>query len=246
MVVEVKVDSGFGPTQIPRYRQELWNNRDFHENKFFVSLTKRPKQIEDKIKQDLDAALSWSDIQKLLQAGTENQNTENGFILNQFAEFLKSRGMYFMAIPPVTDDISFKEGIRFCREMQKILQEASAELPYLSETVRLKEWGPKGLWIEAGNKKLWIGFRLCSDDKDGNKRRLCVETNLPSREQIEPQLKVDNMKLEPWGKSWKEPGFSIYGDFNQEMNGKADKIRDWYERAIKLMLRLTGVKGQSM
>jgi hypothetical protein len=242
LVLENKVASDFRKNQISDYQHELNEGRQFQGYKaFLAALTKHsvPREYEDK----LVACLLWSRVEKMLRevsrSTTLAKNPAVAAILGQFADFLKSKGMYFMEFPKIADDQLFKDGISFCHSIQQILISATADLSEVrGSTVRIKEWKGDKLWIEIGSNLLYLGFQIKPAYS------LCVEANaefskkLPEESQMRDSS--DNMEFNSWGN-----GFGFYGKFTEEMKGNAAKVQAWFEQAARKAITMRKDYGAS-
>jgi hypothetical protein len=245
LVVEVKVDSDFENTQISRYRSELNSRRSFRnpQKAFLVSLTK-PRGIPDELKSDLDACLFWPEIHRLLEAASDIDEKAGGnvydlhatiFIQNQFAEFLKSQGMYHMRIPKSSNQQSFIDGVQFCDSIHQILLQVRARSNDVqnicdSNVHREEESGGKNVSLVLRNKGSREYFRAGFQMLPNYEMFVqCSSSVCPT----DPQQK--DMNFYPWGNNGKV--FGVTGDF-ADCDGDAEKIGDWFDRAVGLVLRL--------
>jgi hypothetical protein len=249
LVLEVKIDSEFGATQIPRYRQELLSRLSFQESskKFLATLTKR-REISREIWKHLDAALYWTDVHRLLEESANSggrksdgvSSSVSKFVMCQFAEFLKSKGMYSMQIPKTSTKQSFKDGVLFCYSLHKILLEVrdgSIQLKSLLRSrVELREESDHCLWVMLWHKPSQPHFAL------GCKLRpeyeLLVEAGwlkTPAKRKDFLKDRDKDMKFWHWDDHWRD-GFGITGKLTRKLEGNADSIKDWFERAARLAI----------
>src|SRR6266487_2995354 len=241
LVVEVKVDSDFADTQLPRYREELARGKSFQtaNRKFLVSLTKRRYEAG---KMNLDATLVWSDVQQLLhEASVDIANTNTSadgiyatdYLLGQFARFLKSKGMHQMKIPKIRSHEAFGSGVEFCHAIQQLLLEVRNGSLDLRSVVGDKiDWSEDtegGVWTALVKNDFWMSFKFSPSP------RMLVEAS--SEEPfVLPTQAPENMSFEDWRP--KKNGFGIYGEFWPDFDGNAEKIRDWFEQAARLAIKL--------
>jgi len=239
LVVEVKVDSDFADTQLPRYREELARGKSFQtaNRKFLVSLTKRRYEAG---KMNLDATLVWSDVQQLLhEASVDIANTNRSadgiyatdYLLGQFARFLKSKGMHQMKIPKIRSHEAFGSGVEFCHAIQQLLLEVRNGSPDLRSVVGDKiSWSEDGgAWTGLVKKDFWMWFKLSPVP------RMLVEAS--SEEPfVLPAQRPENMSFEDWRP--KKNGFGSYAEVGPDFDGKAEEIRVWVEQAAGLAIKL--------
>jgi len=239
VVVEVKVDSDFADPQLPRYRKELDYGKSFDgaKAKSLICLTKRRYEVG---KMNVDAALVWSDVQQILQetsASTmcgnrdaDSTHSKND-LLGQFAEFLKSKGMHHMRIPGISLHEDFGRGVEFCCALQQLMLEVRNGSSDLRSVIGDKvEWSEKdGFWMGLAKKDFWIWFRFRPHPMMQVEASAAV-TFVP------PAQMPENMAFEVWQPL--KNGFTIAGEFGPEYDGNADKIREWFEQAARLAMKL--------
>jgi hypothetical protein len=90
ILIEVKVESGFGKGQLERYKNIL--KEDYrHPNTCLTALTKYPVSASQ-VSNVCDIDVRWVQIADWLER-LVLQNSVTSFLLDQFVEFLKARGM---------------------------------------------------------------------------------------------------------------------------------------------------------
>ncbi len=241
LVVEAKVESGYGDGQIAKYSRELDGDDSFPESKrkILVTLVKHDRiEIPDKEREKLDAVLYWRDVQKLLEETSRSEPASAAsFVLNQIAEFLKSRGMYFMKLPEINSKRPV-EGVEFCYSISKLLAEVRNASEGLSGILKTTP-----SWREDGG-----GLYMAIENKGGQYFSIGFNLRQPydlyaQAWWIKGKVSISQIQKESWGKQnmdfydWPQ-GFGFSGAFENEMNGKAEKLRAWFERAADLVLEI--------
>jgi PD-(D/E)XK nuclease superfamily len=253
VVLEDKVRWKFTDGQIPAYlnalKTEVFKN---FRTKILIVLSptgQKPKLTDDVIP---IVSLKWSEIQKTLADVSQLSELKNLSIAQniweQFAKFLKKKGLAPMHLVKINPNQSFKDGIQFAYQIQQIFLQIrdNADLKdILSSKVHLKEYENDGcLWasMSSKNKKDEPGFTLYF--KVWPDQEMLIETfwvNRPSDPQkcFNKQEATDkNLLFIDWGKNGK--GFGIQGKFmpESEYDGDADKIKEWFSEALDFTLKL--------
>src|SRR5206468_1765424 len=99
-------------------------------------------------------------------ANTTNRNSSaNGvcatdYLLSRFAEFLKSKGMYYMKIPKVSSNEPFRDGVEFCHAIQQLMIAVRNGYPaLLGNKIEWDEDAKGGLWTGLAKKDFWMWFK---------------------------------------------------------------------------------------
>jgi hypothetical protein len=239
VVVESKVESNFGDTQILDYRVELDDSGKFCEakTKLLVALTKH-NTVPTLDKKHLDACLLWQDVQQVLEEVESEANTPTQvqFVLTQLSQFLKTKGMYHMQLPN-TDEQSFRGGILFCRSIHEILLDVRAD----SEKLRGLFKNPVVRWrdenkclsmeLRCNQPYFVLGFILSP------KYSMYVEAHWIRKPVASEDIKdfINKHPNREFGE-WHN-GFGIEGSFTKDMEGDANKVKEWFNETVDLVLK---------
>ena len=151
-----------------------------------------------------------------------------------------------MKIPKPSSKQLFKDGVFFCYQIHKMLlevREGSAQLrSILRRTVEIQEDSDHSLWLAIGSKPsqppLCLWFKLKPDYS------LLVEggwVKVPAKRKDSLNNLDKDMTFWHWDEKWRD-GFGITGKLTPKLEGNADLIKDWYERAARLAIQHGKVK----
>lgn len=173
LVIEVKFYSGFGETQIPKYRKELDGGQSFPNcaGKFLVGLTRQI--VPEKLQKDLDATISWPQVlEKLLETMSRTKDLPPNdwdssgvsFMLGQFADFLKRKH-----VTPMKIDTINPEDLRNWTSYFNF-QIASNEILERFRDEQKDTWNPKkignGFTEDNSNSFFWWGVYSWNHTED--------------------------------------------------------------------------------
>ncbi len=156
--IEVKVKSGLGKDQLDRYRKAL-DESNFN-NTNLILLTKNPLLLdEDEEKADLN--IRWYQIAEWLEDELEDDIVEKGssrYLIKQFLDFLKERGMTLEQVSAEFTSEEFKQGIN---SLQNLMDMLNKSLRLADNTLSIKldadlEW--VGYYFKIDSDWYWVGI----------------------------------------------------------------------------------------
>jgi hypothetical protein len=178
LVVESKTFSGFRPSQLPTYRRQLNEGDRFKDvpkdKRFLVALT------DHAVTQPLDQAggrLRWSGVCQLLEQQIEPKpanpgtraETRSKNICQQFATFVKEKGMS-LELPKANPDIqNHAKGLLFRQKIERLLERIRELYPRLKNTLKripqfdhapVDDTAWLGVFNRPGQPPFFLGFRL--------------------------------------------------------------------------------------
>ncbi|MCC7519611.1 MAG: PD-(D/E)XK nuclease family protein [Verrucomicrobiae bacterium] len=148
VVIESKVDADFGYQQLSRYSKSPALRK--YTTTTVVTLLKyasKPKGATVHVR--------WAEVQQML-AGTGTQESAASF-LQQFADFLKRRGLYPMKLSPITVDKLGSLECTMCAivEMKQILEAVATGTEVLGSKRRARF----DLGTQEAFHRSWVGYR---------------------------------------------------------------------------------------
>jgi hypothetical protein len=154
VIIEVKVESEPGETQLDRYRERLRQQPEKH--KCFTLLSRYP--VDQTEAQKVDAHIRWHGIARLLiEEYPGASEPVSRILLQQFLEFLKERGM---AMERVGWELG--RGVQALLNLTSLLDEAISSSKGLAKRERLGGTGTNGFQFVVNGRKCWSGVYYSS------------------------------------------------------------------------------------
>jgi hypothetical protein len=247
LAIESKIDAGFGPGQLKKYRDELDQSAlEYGRNRRLITLT---KWLETPPEAHIHR--KWSQVQKILsEIKVENENLQS--IYSQFADFLQEKGMRPMEIPKVNPQLlaSYWNGMQFEKTLQDILEglREHGEIDFQLRRRAKFEFDPDGtVWLGIYiSDDVWAGFGFGSPEKKEWEfsMRVCKsfkgnlqETAVMLPPGLEQHLQRPLAKLDGW------TFFNFDQAINSGFDGNVDAIKKWMADTISKVQKIRVVRG---
>ncbi len=254
LVVESKAFSGFCPCQLPTYRRQLNEGHRFKDvpkdKRFLVALT------DHAVTQPLDQAggrLRWSGVCHVLEqqiapeppnSGTRAE-TRSKNICQQFATFLKEKGMS-LELPKGNPDIqNHVKGLLFRQEIERVLEKVRQMNPQLKNALkRSPEFNHDpvsgttwlGVFSRPSRPSLYIGFRLTMDGQPAYS--MPVETQWPNESPERTAFKKNLEREYPGQVEDEDEWITLRQQMTADYDGQAEKVVTWLGQTATRMIQL--------
>jgi hypothetical protein len=232
-VVEIKVGAGFGREQLSRYRKELERQQrklGFKKG-ILVTLTDTGEKPEGS-----QAHVDWASVAGLLEKQERGQGISDyaNEVCQQFAEFLKEKGLGPMKLPstasaPLNDWVN---GLRFRRALEDILMRVKSDSEIYSlfgrKGIEYEETADRVVWIGIyGNTEQfsWMGFGF-RQKSERVEVFMLVQTGLDGDRRREFQKYKTEYKD---GKTW----VNLERILDADLDGNGEKIKQWLICSVK-------------
>ncbi len=148
ILIEVKVEAGLGETQLVRYQKIIGNSP--LDRKCLVLLTRCPPSESDAAQ--VNACVLWRHVAETLNSALRT-TTEviSEFLMRQFVEFLKERGMWMELV-----DWELKGGVESLKALIAMF-DGAIQLAKASEKIRAIRWDRIGYSFKVGDINCWSG-----------------------------------------------------------------------------------------
>jgi hypothetical protein len=260
LVVESKVWSDLHDSQLKRYRDELDKGPRFNhvagDRRFLVALT---DHAEDQPLDQAHGRLRWSEVCKLLEKLSAVPIADPGLqtkanltsIYQQFAVFLKEKGMS-LELTTINSDIKpYLAGLRFREQLEAVLRAVRSRNRNLQEALRnhaVVNHDPSfgelhlGLWSPSRHPPLHVGFQLI---KNGEIKYLMTagtwglsrpETRAGLKEDL--QVKYPGLVVEYEQVGWIKVEQPVFA----EHDGAPEKMIEWFGSAATEMIKLRAAR----
>ncbi len=147
--VEVKAESGLGESQLKRYQEALKNSG--MDRTSLILLTRYPV-LSEKETQLADAAIRWYQVAQWLER-EKVEKPESTYLLKQFLEFLRSRGMTMERV-----SWELARGVKSLRSLIEMVGESLAALEISSDSNRTCAWEWIGYYLESKPRRFFVGI----------------------------------------------------------------------------------------